>query len=55
MRKDQIDIATMRSSLPKGSYEGLVVNGSFMLDTFKNKTTNVPQIRPAGQHKQGEI
>lgn len=49
-RKDHIDIAAMCKSVPEGSQWGLAVNDFFMLDTFQNKTTNVPQIRPAGQH-----
>lgn len=48
--KDQNDTAAICKSVPEGSQWGLAVNGSFMLDTFQNKTTNVLQIRPAGQH-----
>lgn len=54
-RKDHIRTATMCNSVPEGCQWGLVFNGSFMLDTFQNKTTNVPRIRPAGQHQQERI
>lgn len=48
--KDQNNTATRCNSVPEGSQWGSVTNGSFMLDVFENKTANVPQIRPAGQH-----
>ena len=45
-----LKIRQISNIVPEGSQWGPFANASFMLDTLKNKTSNVPSIRPAGQH-----